>query len=282
MSALAQFSGTRLAAIGYDCIPIVSADLVPTGGAFIEYLNMIKQAARVAGISTSATIEFQGFVDMLPAQGLKGPVVECVELGGPRPTNRPSRRALRERPMVLMVGSLEPRKNQLTVLHAAEKLWRGGLDFELTFICGSEWGTEIPDRIDELTRAGRSINVHRHADSIALEKAYHAARFTVFPSKHEGYGLPVVESLAAGTPVITSNFGCMLALAAQGGALVVDPEDDASLEAAMRTLLTDDDTIEELRAQIPGRPHRDWDDYANELWSTLVAPLLTLDESSPS
>ena len=94
--------------------------------------------------------------------------------------------------------AFEPRKNQLAVLHATEKLWRGGLDFELTFICGSEWGTEIPDRIDELAGAGRGINVHRHADSTALEKAYHAARFSVFPSKHEGYGLPVVESLAAG------------------------------------------------------------------------------------
>ena len=45
--------------------------------------------------------------------------------------------------MVLMVGSFEPRKNHLGVLHAAETLWREGLDFELTFIGGSGWGSEI-------------------------------------------------------------------------------------------------------------------------------------------
>ena len=48
---------------------------------------------------------------MLPAQGLKGPVVECVELGSDRPTNRPIHRALRERPMVLVV---KPKSHERT------------------------------------------------------------------------------------------------------------------------------------------------------------------------
>ena len=283
LSALAQFSGNHLVAIGHDCIPVVSADLVPIedSNRFVNYLSMIKHADRVAGVSASATIEFQGFVDTLPTQGLRGPViVECTEPSTPRSDDEGRHRPHSKRPMVLMVGSLEPRKNHLAVLHAAEKLWRDGLDFGLTFICGSGWGSELPDRIAELTRAGRPITVLHNADMAVLNDAYRSARFSVFPSKHEGFGLPIAESFAAGTPVITSDFGSMRVLASDGGALTVDPYDDAALERAMRTLLTDDDTLERLRAQIASRPRRDWDDYARDLWAVLVAPLLSAETSS--
>jgi glycosyltransferase involved in cell wall biosynthesis len=267
-------------AIGYDCIPVVSADLVPSLDAsrFVNYLSVIKHADRVAGISASATEEFQGFVDTLPTQGLHGPVImECALPSTPRAPGDRSRGDRRERPSVLMVGSFEPRKNHLGVLHAAEKLWRSGLEFDLTFIGGSGWGTELPDRIAELTQAGRRLTVLHNANTSALQLAYRSSRFTVFPSKHEGFGLPVAESLAAGTPVITSDFGSMRELASDGGALMIDPHDDAALEAAMRTLLTDDNELEKLRQQIAWRPGRDWEDYARELWSVLVAPLVPSD-----
>jgi glycosyltransferase involved in cell wall biosynthesis len=276
LSTLARFSGNRLAIIGYDCIPVVSADLVPVADTsrFVKYLSMVKHAQRVAAISASATVEFQGFVDALPTQGLRGPVVVECQLPTPPPTASTAHPVAPERPMVLMVGSLEPRKNHLGVLHAAEKLWRDGLDFELTFICGSGWGTELPDRIAELQQAGRPLTVLRNADADVLQRAYGEARFSVFPSTHEGFGLPVAESFAAGTPVITSDFGSLREIASDGGALMIDPHDDAALERAMRTLLTDEAELQRLRAEIGTRPRRDWDDYARELWAALVAPLV--------
>jgi glycosyltransferase involved in cell wall biosynthesis len=91
---------------------------------------------------------------------------------------------------------------------------------------------------------------------------------------HEGYGLPVVESLAAGVPAITSNFGSMVEIAAGGGVLTIDPRDDLALTDAMRQLLTDDALIARLRTQIESRASRTWSDYADELWSGLVAPEL--------
>ncbi len=277
LSGVAQYSGSALVAIGYDAIPIVSADLVPNGDTFMEYLNMLKHARALAGISTTAVAEFGGFVDTLGAEGLRGPEVSEVPLatsGAPSTPGEPRQDGV---PMVVMVASMEPRKNHLAVLHAAEKLWRRGVHFELTFICGSEWGTEIPQRIEELTGAGRPITVHHKADDALVHASYRRARFSIFASKHEGFGLPIVESLAAGTPVITSDFGCMLELARSGGAVVVDPHDDAAIEEAMFTLLSDDRRLEELRAQIARRPQRSWDDYARDLWSTLVAPNLFAD-----
>jgi glycosyltransferase involved in cell wall biosynthesis len=296
LSTLARYSGNQLAIIGYDCIPVVSADLVPVADTsrFVKYLSMVKHAQRVAAISASATVEFQGFVDALPTQGLIGPVVvECM-LPTPPPVDHRSHAAppvasatgtsaAAERPSVLMVGSLEPRKNHLGVLHAAEKLWRDGLDFDLTFICGSGWGSELPDRIAELQQAGRPLTVLRNADEDVLQRAYRAARFSVFPSTHEGFGLPVAESFAAGTPVITSDFGSLREIASGGGALMIDPHDDAALERAMRILLTDDAELHRLRGEIGSRPRRDWDDYARELWGVLAAPLVTVDpEAEPA
>jgi glycosyltransferase involved in cell wall biosynthesis len=172
-----------------------------------------------------------------------------------------------------MVGSFEPRKNHLGVLQAAEGLWRQGLDFEVVFIGGSGWGTDLPERIAALRRQGRPVTQRQGVGEAELEAAYRSARLSVFPSVHEGFGLPVAESLALGTPVITSDFGSMRELASGGGAIMVDPYDDEALEAAMGRLLTDDTELEALRTQITSRPRRDWDDYARDLWDTLVAPM---------
>jgi glycosyltransferase involved in cell wall biosynthesis len=276
LAALAQYSGNQLVAIGYDCIPVVSADLVPADDAdrFVHYLTVIKHAQRVAAISASATAEFQGFVDMLPTQGLSGPVViKCTLPSTPDTTDRLSRAAHAPN-SVVVVGSFEPRKNHLGVLHAAEKLWRSGLQFDLTFIGGSGWGSELPGRIAELQELGRPITVLHRASAAVLDRAYRSAAFSIFPSLHEGYGLPVAESLAAGTPVITSDYGSMREIAADGGAIMIDPYDDASLVEAMRTLLTDEAVLAKLRAQIAARPRRDWAEYARDLWTALVAPLV--------
>ena len=81
LAALALYSGSRTALIGYDCIPAISPELIHPGlpDRFMRYLEAVKHAHRVAGISGAAAREFEGFVEMLAAQGLAGPaVVECV------------------------------------------------------------------------------------------------------------------------------------------------------------------------------------------------------------
>ena len=92
----------------------------------------------------------------------------------------------------------------------------------------------------------------------------------VFPSLNEGFGLPVAEALASGTPVVTSGYGSMAEIAADGGALLVDPRDDRSIAAAMRTVLTQPAERARLAAEARRRPARTWDDYAAGVWSTLV------------
>ena len=91
---------------------------------------------------------------------------------------------------------------------------------------------------------------------------------------NEGFALPVAESIASGTPVITSDFGSMSELAAAGGAVVVNPRDDHQIANVLERVLTDDDLHATLSRQARERPHRTWDDYADEAWGYLVERLV--------
>jgi glycosyltransferase involved in cell wall biosynthesis len=274
LACLGDRSGNELLCVVHDAIPVVSSDLVlpQVASSFVRYLTAVKFATRVAAVSESAAEEFGGYVQSLPVQGLVGPEVITVPLGGePLATDGVSASTL-SAPMVLVVGAHDPRKNHLTVLHSAETLWREGRSFSLQFIGAGGWGEAFPARVRELRRAGRPVIVRRGVTEDELDQAYAAAAFSVFPSLHEGYGLPVVESLAHGTPVVTSAFGSMQEIAAQGGALTVDPRDADQLTEVMRRLLTDADALADLRGQISQRTPRRWQEYADELWERLVTP----------
>lgn len=268
LAGLAELSGNRVVVVGYDCIPVASAELVPPAEAekFTRYLSLVKHSHHVAAISRTAAAEFEGFVSMLPAQGLSGPTVSACGLPVQSPSPRRPAQAVQGRE-VLAVGSLDPRKNHATVLRAAEVLWSDGEQFELRFVGTSGWSTTDFDTELAAARArGRRVHVARRVDDEELWTLYASARFTVFCSLHEGFGLPVAESLAAGTPVVTSNFGSMAEIASDGGVLLADPHDEFSVAGAMRRLL-DDDELERLRTQAERRPSRTWDDYADELWA---------------
>ncbi|MCC2308728.1 glycosyltransferase family 4 protein [Cellulomonas chengniuliangii] len=277
LSALAQFSGNTLSLIGYDMIPVTSGETRPPADSvtFAQYLTVVKHAHRVAGISRSATTEFAGYASALSAQGMVGPHVTEVPLTEEAPSPEAGDRTphQRERPLVVCIGTHEPHKNHRTILHAAERLWRQGLDFELRLIGKGGWtDAAIAPGIARLTAADRPLDIVRDASDDELWASLRAAAFTVFISLHEGYGLPVAESLSCGTPVITSNFGSQQEIAQNGGCLTVDPRDDDAVTDAMRLLLTDATLRDRLRAEALARPQRTWDQYAEELWEALVAP----------
>jgi glycosyltransferase involved in cell wall biosynthesis len=123
---------------------------------------------------------------------------------------------------------------------------------------------------------GRSVRVERAVSDRVLAGAYASAWFTVFPSLHEGFGLPVAESLSFGVPVITTGYGSTAEIGGPGGCVLVDPRDGGALTDAMRRLLVEPRVLAGLRAQIAGRPVRGWQDYADELWEFLVGPELAV------
>jgi glycosyltransferase involved in cell wall biosynthesis len=233
---------------------------------------------QIAAVSGASAQEFRGWRHMLSAIGVRGPEITAVSLPveAPEP-NAASLAAARERlligsqPLVLCVGTHEPRKNHLAVLHAAEVLWRRGLRFSLAFIGGHSWNSQrFDDRVNQLRGAGRPIELLSSVTDESLWAAYRVSRCVVFPSLNEGFGLPVAEALACGTPVVTSNFGSMAEIAQHGGAVTIDPRDDSSLADGLARVLTDDALHARLRAEAAARPQRSWDDYARETWDLLV------------
>ena len=158
-------------------------------------------------------------------------------------------------PIILSVGTFEPRKNHLTLLRAAEILWKNGLSFELQLIGRSTgyYGHKVISPIKQLQRAGYQIRWLKHVDDRTLHRTYRSCRFTVYPSRMEGFGLPIAESLWHGKPCVCGGNGALGELARPGGCLIVDQTNPDALAHAMRTLLTDNTTYERLAADARAR-----------------------------
>ncbi|RFA15252.1 hypothetical protein B7R21_04295 [Subtercola boreus] len=277
LAALTRFSPNRTVAIGYDTIPVSSGHLVHRGlsGLFVSYLSTIKYVDEILAISNATASEFIGFSEALATQGLPGFGVETLHLPIehiPADDGEPPAEA--SLPVVLSVGSNEPRKNQLAVIFASEILWREGLEFSLVLLGGrgDRLYTDIPDAVAALRDQGRQIELRRDVDEHALAAAYRRARFSVFISLQEGYGLPIAESLAVGTPALATEYGSTAEIAAGGGCVTADPRDDRSIVDGMRALLTDDALLERLHGEIEARDDSTWEAYSADVWKVVSAP----------
>ncbi|MCJ1672750.1 glycosyltransferase family 4 protein [Rathayibacter sp. VKM Ac-2929] len=283
LAAFTEFSGNATTMIGHDCVPLTTAETAHGGisGQFPRTLVAVSHMDRVTTVSRASETEYRGWRGML--EGEKGPEIDAIPLpasaGGDDDFDEAATRltlgAVGDEPLVVCIGSHEPRKNHLAVLHAAELAWRSGVEFTLAFIGGNAWSSEeFQGRMHALQDEGRHVDSFSAITDELLWSAYRSATCTIFPSLNEGFGLPVAESLAVGTPVITSAFGSMRDIAEQGGALLVDPRDDHSIRDALVTLLTDDEVHARLTAEARARVNRTWTEYADEVWTyvTAVAP----------
>ena len=276
LAGIAECSGNQLTAIGYDLIPITSAETRPVheSAAAGEWLVPLKSARRIAGISSSATAEFRGFAWMLSAQGIQGPEVEEIRLPAINPPSwfTPPASVVHSTPRIVMPGTREPHKNHDAVLHAAERLWAEGLDFEIRLVGGNGWtDRHIRDTIARLKAGRHSLVDLGRVSEEDLWSELASADAVVFLSLHEGYGLPVVEALAVGTPVLTTSYGSQGEIAGDGGCLTADPRDEESIVAALRRLISEPELRESLAREARERPQVSWDRYATELWEFLVA-----------
>lgn len=144
-----------------------------------------------------------------------------------------------QRPYILTVGTLEPRKNLPALLRAFGQI-ASQTDHDLVLVGPDGWlNTEIDRTFSDLPAPVRERV--RFVGFVADEDMpawYSAASLMVYPSLYEGFGLPVLESMACGTPVVTSNRSSLPEVAA-GAALTGDPTDLDWLGAAIIRILSD-------------------------------------------
>jgi len=184
--------------------------------------------------------------------------------------------------LVAYVSSFHARKNHLTLLRAAEKLWQQGLSFELHLI-GRNVGlplNKIVRQIWNLRLGGRPLRWLRHVDDETLLREYRDCRFTAYPSLMEGYGLPIVESLLHGKPCICGSNGALGEVARGGGCLIVDQTSEDALAAGIKELLTNQGTYARLCVEARARKFRSWADYIDRLLDHLSHPRLAASVSA--
>ena len=142
-------------------------------------------------------------------------------------------------PYVLFVGTLEPRKNVARLIAAFERaVEAAGLPHHLVLIGARGWKTEEIDRAIALSPVRQRIHQIGYVAEEELPLWYAAADLFVYPSLLEGFGLPPLEAMASGTPVITSNCSALPEVVGDA-AITVSPADTSALSAAMVRVLTD-------------------------------------------
>lgn len=172
---------------------------------------------------------------------------------------------------VLFVGTLQPRKNLVRLIGAFETI--ADDDSELKLVLAGRRGWKI-DEIDQTIAASRHrdrIVLPGHVPDGDLPALYSAATVVALISLYEGFGLPALEAMACGTPVLVSNRGSLPEVAGNA-ALIVDPLDVNAIVAGLRRLL---DSTERNRLVALGRQRAaefTWNRAGRDTLETLINP----------
>lgn len=206
----------------------------------LYYATVMKRACRRAGrILTVSEFTRKEIIDW---SGV--PPEKVVNVGnGVEPTYRPEGESYGFRfPYVLAVSNRKPHKNEFRIVEAFA---RANLDFRLHLVFTGRPTAELARWIDEQVGTARVEFVGAVPEQ-KLPALYRGAEALIFPSLYEGFGLPIVEAMACGTPVVTSNVTAMPETAGDA-ALLVDPRSVEQITKAMEQVVGDGSLRQELK-----------------------------------
>jgi len=209
----------------------------------------IKKATRVIAISEATKR------DLMHHLGIPGEQISVVYLGVDHTTFRPSVQASEfEHPYILFVGSEHRRKNLPTLFRAFKRLKKQPRFKNLKLVKVGKAGGPERDFRRETVSIMNSLNLNQEVvftEAVSkkdLVAYYRGAECFVFPSLYEGFGLPLLEAMACGCPVISSDSSSLPEVVGEA-AIKVSPHDIEGLAGALEKILTDRELREDLIAK---------------------------------
>ena len=265
LARLCDRPGRRIA-VFHDAIPLVDPN-VPAWEKQ-RHLKLLRVLAKMDLILSVSHASREALLGLWREHDIAPAKVEVIPIPPQFTRARPAFTPPPEPANVLYVARLKEVKNHATLLAACEKLWGENVAFALTLIgCEDEAkeSAQIIRKIGRLQDEGRPLTWRAQVSEDDLHAAYAASSFTAFASRQEGFGLPIVESLWHGRPVICSGSGAMGEVSGGAGTVHADVGDASALAAAMRELLENRPRLLELAHAAYSRPQRTWDDYWRDL-----------------
>ena len=240
----------------HDCIHLMFPQYLPSRLAYFYARGAMwtatRRADRILTVSEASKRDILKFFDVPPDK--VSVIYNAIDerFLGPADTTRMDlvrQRYQLDHPFVLYVGNIKPHKNVERMIDAFGRAREGGPEHLKLIIIGDELS-----KYPALRQA-----VHRHKldkqvrflgfqPQDTLAAFYRLARAFVFPSLYEGFGLPPLEAMACGTPVVTSNVSSLPEIAG-GAALLVDPYDVDAIAQGIRTAVNDESVRADLIAR---------------------------------
>jgi glycosyltransferase involved in cell wall biosynthesis len=238
----------------HDCIHLMFPQYLPNKAAYAyaraSMWAAVKRSDRILTVSEASKRDILHFFNVAPEKivVVYNAIDDHFWLTPPdEDVARVRERYQLDHQFVLYVGNIKPHKNLVRLIEAFAELRRTGFEELKLLIIGDEIS-----KLPSLRRAVHGHKLHKHVRFLGyvsddtLRVLYRLASLFVFPSLYEGFGLPLLEAMASGTPVVTSNQSSLPEVAGDA-AVQVDPYDVQSIVDGMRRVLSDADVAADLR-----------------------------------
>jgi glycosyltransferase involved in cell wall biosynthesis len=267
---LSQSGGVRPFFIYYDAIPLTHPEYfdkrTDADGSITRYHVRLARASHIAFISVAIKELFER---RIARKALPHAIVARLGANGMQDGDAG---VLPEVPTFVALGTVEPRKQHAIILDAFASLWAKGRDYRLVVI-GAPGGGQ-PDVIERLARldADGSLQWRTNADDDAVASALRSATAAIFVPSVEGYGLPPVEALALGCPVVASADVPALAGLGEAGQIRLETVTAQTVAQAVASL-ADPATNQSFRAAISSLDLPTWESFARGIEEWIAASL---------
>jgi glycosyltransferase involved in cell wall biosynthesis len=271
----AKLNELRTAVTFFDAIPFIFPNLYPAGLAELHYSYMEQLAAwdLIFPISIQSA---KDMFDVLPESICSEQDLNKKLIPIPLPSEFPSAKrnldspvSLNARPFILVISTFEQRKNHISLLKAMAIAQQSlPFGFELILV-GHPLEASVLKLVNLYQEKLPSMKIVHDASDDQIKEWLHRADFTVFPSIEEGFGLPIVESLWHGKPVICDHQRAINEIAKDGGCLQVDVLNVEQLAEAIVTLAKDFDVYRSKCNEIKTRSFSTWENYATTIVSLM-------------